>query len=411
MISWKNDPDWRIRWLGMAIAPFVRTPGAILKQGLEWSPAGFVMKEARKGTAFDPKGDQRQGAQARGRAAIGSMLSLPIAMAAAAGWLTGAPPDDPEDREEFYQTGRLPNAFWVPLGGVHGPGEGDGLWVRYVLFQPFSISAAMYANAFGMLAKKEKAGEEITEADLEGSLVAGFAGAIASLLDQSFLSGVDTILSTMQNPERSWQRFLQNAISPYIPNSGLLRNIVQATDKTIRRPKGMWESVKALNPMQSKELVPLYTRHGEPAERSPENFFWRGFVVPMVSRAVTDKTTMELERLGIKRARHRGGFRSGGVDFGANDDQKALIGMAVGYERKVRLEEIVESRSYDSWDDEKKYEELTSAYRDASTAVRKRVVDREKLKRAWALENLMTLENYRKIEDPTRGEDTWPQAR
>jgi 2'-5' RNA ligase len=411
MISWKNDPDWRIRWLGMAIAPFVRTPGAILKQGLEWSPAGFVMKEARKGTAFDPKGDQRQGAQARGRAAIGSMLSLPIAMAAAAGWLTGAPPDDPEDREEFYQTGRLPNAFWVPLGGVHGPGEGDGLWVRYVLFQPFSISAAMYANAFGMLAKKEKAGEEITEADLEGSLVAGFAGAIASLLDQSFLSGVDTILSTMQNPERSWQRFLQNAISPYIPNSGLLRNIVQATDKTIRRPKGMWESVKALNPMQSKELVPLYTRHGEPAERSPENFFWRGFVVPMVSRAVTDKTTMELERLGIKRARHRGGFRSGGVDFGANDDQKALIGMAVGYERKVRLEEIVESRSYDSWDDEKKYEELTSAYRDASTAVRKRVVDREKLKRAWALENLMTRENYRKIEDPTRGEDTWPQAR
>ena len=62
------------------IAPFIRTPGNILRQGAEFSPFGFAMKAAHQGG--------REGAQALGRAALGTVTLAPLAWLAATGRLT-----------------------------------------------------------------------------------------------------------------------------------------------------------------------------------------------------------------------------------------------------------------------------------------------------------------------------------
>src|SRR3990167_4959386 len=134
-----------LRAAALFITPFIKTPAAILRQGFEASPAGLGMKAARQGG--------REGAQAIGRAVLGTGFMLgPIAWLAVTGRLTGAPPEDPGDREELYAQGKLANA--VKVGKY---------WVRYSLFQPFSVPLAAVANAWNKFKESDQSEGNGTE--------------------------------------------------------------------------------------------------------------------------------------------------------------------------------------------------------------------------------------------------------
>lgn len=398
----KNHPSPGVRLAAMAIVPFVRTPGAIMKQGLEWSPVGALMSEVKKGTTEETRGDLRQGVQAQGRVLLGSLMSLPLIWWAYTGRLLGAPPEDRGERDEFYAQGKLSNSIRI----------GD-YYVRYVLFQPFSVAAAAWANALNGIREKEAAGEVVDEGDVEAAFLSGIAGAGASLLDQSFLSGLDTWMTAVQDPQRSIRRVITSMFTPYVPWSGALRNLAGASDEFYRRPRSVKESVQALNPWMAQRLKPIVTRHGEPARLpspgdGPLSTFWRAAAVPVISRAETDKVTTELARLGIRKTVHAGDFKEAGETFGETDDQRTLISMAVGFERKVLVEEVIHKAAYDRWNDERRTERIEDAYTDASRSVGRRVRDRDRLDKDWTLRNLMSRQSYRHIDDPTLGDDTWP---
>ena len=110
------------------VVPFIKTPANILRQGLEFSPAGALMKEARK--------EGRAGSQAQGRAALGSLAAGYLAYLASTGRLSGSGPSDATERAQLMESGWRPNSVKV----------GDA-WVSYSLFQPVSVQAAVIANA------------------------------------------------------------------------------------------------------------------------------------------------------------------------------------------------------------------------------------------------------------------------
>jgi hypothetical protein len=168
------------------LTPFVKVPGAIARQGFEFSPAGFGMKAARQGG--------RAGVQAQARAALGSMLLAPLAWLAASGRLSGSGPRDAEERARLYESGWRPNSIKIfpksdetrrqlQAEGLT-PGPDGGYWVSYTLFQPVSVPAAVMANGFD--AWREAGGSDKDAVTIAGTVV---GRSIRSALDYVVLVG------------------------------------------------------------------------------------------------------------------------------------------------------------------------------------------------------------------------------
>lgn len=293
----QEDPGPITRWLLQAkgshqplpmraaatfIAPFIKTPAAILKQGAEFSPLGFAMRGARAGG--------REGAQALGRASLGTGALLgPLAWLAATDRLTG--PSDPGERAAWFESGRRPNSVRI----------GDQ-WIEYGLFQPLAIPAAAVANAWQRFRASDGGDEAAQE-----SMIAAVTGAGASMLDQLFLTGLSALVEAVQDPERSSRRFFSLAAQSLVPASGMLRNITHAVDPVVRRQEGVVESVKAIIPGASDSLLPQRTRFGEPVQR-PGGPLRRGFMAPAISPVVRDPVADALARANVTPTTSRATF-------------------------------------------------------------------------------------------------------
>ena len=344
-----------VRLASTFIMPFIRISGAITRQGFEYTPVGFAMRGSR-----GAMGEGRVQSQAQGRALIGSLAMLPMAWLAVTGRLTGAPPDDPGEREEFYARGMLANA--VKIGDY---------WVRYVLFQPFSVPMAAVATAWATFKESDQ-----DDAAAQEAVAAAVAGAGASILDQSFLAGLGSLMDAVNDPVRYGGQWLSLWAQGFVPLSGLMRNVTQAVDPVIRRPRGVSESVKAIVPGASSSVPARRTRTGEPARR-PGGPIQRGFVVPEVSREVDDVVTLTLAGLGVRPQAPRGTLTRRGEPVDLTPEQEDIIAEAIGRERKAVVTAIIMSppdatdpRNFHSLPDEAKAERLRNALERAGTMVR-----------------------------------------
>jgi hypothetical protein len=155
----QEQPGSLARWLQRGsqafpplafVVPFIKTPANILRQGMEFSPAGAVMTAARQ--------PGRAGAQAHARAAVGTMMLAPLAWLAATGRLSGSGPQDSRERASKMEAGSRPNSLKLRLspemaerlsavGGLRPAADGE-FWVSYSLFQPVSVPASVVANTF-----------------------------------------------------------------------------------------------------------------------------------------------------------------------------------------------------------------------------------------------------------------------
>ncbi len=255
------------------VAPFVRVPANIIRQGFEASPLGFGMPAARAGG--------RSGADAMGRAAAGSLALAPLAYYAALGKITGDAPADPAKRAAFYESGKRPNSILI--------GE---TWYSYQTVQPLNVPLAIVANGFQ--AWREAQGDPDTTADQIATSIIG--GTASSLLDQSFLSGVSALVDALGDPERYGRRFVQQLATGFVPLSGFLRTVAHATDPIVRNPKSVMEGVQAIIPGQGRTLEPRLTRFGEPVPRveGALNVFKRSPVVNDPVASMLDEAGVDL---------------------------------------------------------------------------------------------------------------------
>jgi hypothetical protein len=265
------------------VLPFVRTPGNIIRQGLEASPAGFVMSAARQGG--------REGAQAQGRAAAGSVALGALAYLVASGKVTGAAPSDPAERAQFYESGKQPNAIQI----------GDK-WISYSLFQPLSVPLAVMANGFQAWkaeGAKPEAADDVAERALSAIVRTGGASA-ESLLDQSFLSGIADLFELVQNPDKPGAlRFAGRFAHSMTPLAGAQRTVKDALDPMIRDPRGIQEQVRSMTPGLSTSVPARLDRFGNEIQR--EGGAVRRAVDPFnVSRVNPDPVLAELGRLNVR---------------------------------------------------------------------------------------------------------------
>jgi hypothetical protein len=257
------------------VVPFIRTPGNIFRQGLEFSPAGVLMKAARQGG--------RAGVQAQARVALGTTAAGYLFWLAATNRLSGNGPRDPADRAALMESGWRPNSVRI----------GDS-WVSFQLMQPLSVQAALVGNA--VEAWREAGGDADHSADVVAKTLAKSAG---SFLDQSFLSGLFDFVEAVNDPERWAARWAGRTASSAIPFTAAVRTAQQAVDPVVRQPRTIAETVKAGVPGLSEQVPPRISRFGEPVVR--EGGPVRRALDPFnVSSVTDDPVARELDRLGVK---------------------------------------------------------------------------------------------------------------
>lgn len=336
------------------VLPFVRVPANIIRQGFEASPAGLAMPAARAGG--------RAGADAMGRAALGSLVLAPLAYWAALGKVTGDAPADPAKRAAFYESGKRPNSILI----------GDR-WINYQPIQPLNVPLAMVANGFTVWSEAQ----QDSEATADQMVFDATLRTAGSLLDQSFLSGLSALVDALGDPERYGKRFIQQLATGFVPLSGALRTITHTQDPIVRAPQSVTQGIQAILPGQSETLQPRLTRFGETVPRdSVLNVF-------KPSRVIDDPVASALEAAGVNLRPAEGpkyATVSRGVSLPLAADERTTVGQASGRAVRAVLERVIATPAYQQASPIEQQRMLERAVSDARAAVREQV-QREALSR------------------------------
>lgn len=187
---------------------FVQTPMNILKQGIEYSPAGFATV----------KGAENKSEQIA-KALIGSVLVATSYAVAASGRTTWALPRSKKDREEFYAAGRIPYA--VKIGDT---------WYSYSklgpLAYPLAIGAAIhYYEKESPTALSDSAIKKASDA---------LAGVMGFFADQSYVRSLGDLIKAIQGEQYKISSLITSVPTQLIPLSSLQRWVNSFTDPLYR---------------------------------------------------------------------------------------------------------------------------------------------------------------------------------
>lgn len=215
------------------IIPFVETPANIMRVGFRATPIGFMRKAVT----------QRERARDFGSAMLGSLILATLAVYAAAGNISGSGPSDKEKKSALYRIGWQPNSIRI-----------GGKWYSYKNISPLNVLLNGVGNAMdayiydGMIP------------DSNG-LATWMVGYGKSLLDQSFFSGVNGLLSAITGSEKEQTNFLNRYATGFIPQA--VQQTVRIVDPTYYMTTSMTDAFKNALGIRS-ELPIKYDVFGNP---------------------------------------------------------------------------------------------------------------------------------------------------
>jgi hypothetical protein len=301
------------------IAPVVRTPGKVLQRGFEMSPVGFAMKGAQAGG--------REGAQALGKATLGTMAMAPFMLLAAQGKLSGSGPQDPRQRDALFETGWRPNSIKM----------GDK-WVEFQLMQPFATELAIAASAWDRFNEGTKGPQDADDAWTMAERA--LTGAARSTLDQSYFSSLSSFFRAIEDPDRSAGKFLKGVAQDLVPYSGLSRSVTQAVDPVIRKATTLPDAIESIVPGMSQNVKPKLDRWGKPVVR-PGGPLQRGVNPVGISNEIDDRVQDLLDRIGVQVGSPTGSLTVKGKQVPLNPEDKFGLTAAVGIAHRQALEKLL----------------------------------------------------------------------
>lgn len=231
------------------LVPFIATPFNVVAQGAEFTPYGFMAAmDAAK------KGDHSREAELATRGLVGTGIGAIAFMAAAAGYLTGAYPEDEVERTTLPE-GWKPFSLRVP--------SGDGaVYVPIAALGAFSLPlgiGAVFADAY-------KQGVEIKDpvkvAWRAFGAVATYAG------EQTFLQGMRMVSEIVfGDAERYGPQTLEKLAGSFAPYGALARQLDQLAGQPLRDPEGVIDALIASVPVANQRVPARLTAMGD--ERRP----------------------------------------------------------------------------------------------------------------------------------------------
>ncbi len=175
--------------LGDVLIPFAKTPANLTKAIVDYSPAGLVstitkginLKNSLSNGQYTAK-IQHQFVQSLGKATAGTMLYV-LGIALAKAGITSGESDDDKDTRDFIKNALGISSYSIKIGDKT---------FTYDWAQPIAAPLSITANVVN--SKKNK------EAALSEAIIGSLDTAGAILLEQSFLSSLNDVLSDSAGP-------------------------------------------------------------------------------------------------------------------------------------------------------------------------------------------------------------------
>lgn len=284
------------------ILPFLRTVYHISARGVDRSPLGII------GTGIDVARGKYGGVRQLGKAlggemlpnaekglvplgervgdnAIGGMMTLWFGQQAIEGNISGAGPDNTQERDVLKAQGWQP--YSIRLGDK---------WVSYSNWGPVAIPLAMAAGA-GEAVTYKKPGAPGADMFVDA------AGRFAKLAaDQPYLQGIGAIYKASQEPERFGQTWLTSTLSSLIPFGAAINTVGQAFDPLERQadPGDIGGAVAKRIPGLRENLPVARTALGD---EQPNPFAGLSAINPLRVNAAANPATAKVRKyLGSKSA-------------------------------------------------------------------------------------------------------------
>lgn len=203
----RNSESPLIKTIAKFTLPFVKTPTNIFKQGIEYSPAGFL-------TTIGAKNITEQVS----KALIGSAVFGGAATLLGSGRLTWAEPTYEKQKNEFRAAGMQPYAVKI----------GDK-WVSFKYLGPLSFPLAMVA-AIDYEVRQGRMDDTTSE-----RILGGIARYGEFLADQSYAKGIGDLLNAVGGDESGIARVVSNYPQQLIPFRALGGWMARLTDPNQRK--------------------------------------------------------------------------------------------------------------------------------------------------------------------------------
>lgn len=226
--------------------PFVQTPMNILKQGIEYSPAGITtLAGSTKKT------------EQLAKTLLGSTVFAGAGLVAQIGDSTWAAPTGKKEKEEFYASGRKPYSLKI----------GDK-WVSYSKLGPLAYPISMAAAVKYYSQQDPKA----TTTDTTDKVVKTLSGIAGFFADQSYLTGIGNLLDIARGEEYAIKQSISDIGRQYVPLSSLQGWVSRLIDPVFREGKTVGEKIKVGIPLISKSVEPYTDPLGQPSVRQNNLF-------------------------------------------------------------------------------------------------------------------------------------------
>ncbi len=188
-----------LRW----VLPFVKTPSNILKQSVEFSPAGFInaVNATDKTTALT-------------RASIGTAIFGSALLMTESGEVTWSEPINPQEKAEFKASGKQP--YSIKIGNN---------WVQLSKLPPAISFPFAISSAIKDAVDNKKMSESTADAIFTGISKSG-----QFLTDQSYLKSIGDTLKAIQSDPDKQVEAIANYSQQIVPFRALMGWVARMTD-------------------------------------------------------------------------------------------------------------------------------------------------------------------------------------
>jgi len=213
----KNSKNPIVSTIAKFTLPFIRTPTNLLKQGVEFSPAGLI-------TLYGAKNKQ----QLIARSIIGSSVALGTSILLGSDRLTWAEPTGEKQRNKFRAAGLQP--YSVKIGNK---------WISYSKLHPaVSFNIALIA---ALKDSHDKGDIDDTQLD---TVLGGLAKWMNFYADQSYMKNIGDIVSATKGDIYGLSKMVSNypqQLIPFRALMGWINRIIEPYQRQVNSDAGMLE--------------------------------------------------------------------------------------------------------------------------------------------------------------------------
>ena len=333
-------------WLNI-IVPFVRTPANIVKFGLKRTPLAPAFADVRA----DIKAGGTKQERAIARVLWGTSVMIGAGALAQAGYITGAGPEDKEEKAALMATGWRPYSIKI-----------DDTYHEYSRLDPFAQWLSMAADLATTDYQHKDAG------DIAAGLLGSFANAT---INKTYMQGLSNFSEFLSDPKRNGGWYLRQQAGTLAQPFTLLSNIASENDPYGRQTNSVLDAIKYRVPGLRQDLPIKLDHFGAPVPNRTYPGGPLSIAAPIAqSKETTDPVRLEAARIGWAPGKTQDHFTIKKQRYKLSDEQMSEFNELAGKLTSKTVLRAMRSKGWAALGDDEKRDFLDAELKKARTAVR-----------------------------------------